>query len=123
VSLLSPSSQFSSVSDKAVNSLISSGISYSQSQQQSALQSMKDTLSAILPSQFTAIQREIRKQQLTDYFFITNSLSANKNLNSTADVSKLQLDVLERIGDLLNSNSLPNEGYFNILQNNLVLSN
>jgi len=84
---------------------------------------MKDTLSAILPSQFTAIQREIRKQQLTDYFFITNSLSANKNLNSTADVSKLQLDVLERIGDLLNSNSLPNEGYFNILQNNLVLSN
>jgi len=77
VSLLSPSSQFSSVSDKAVNSLISSGISYSQSQQQSALQSIKDTLTAILPSQFTAIQREIRKQQLTDYFFITNSLSTN----------------------------------------------
>jgi len=32
---------------------------------------MKDTLAAIFPSQFTTIQREIRKQQLTDYFFIT----------------------------------------------------
>jgi len=77
VASLPPSSQFSSVSDKAVNSLISSGISYSQSQQQSTLQSIKDTLTAILPSQFTTIQKEIRKQQLTDYFFITHSLSTN----------------------------------------------
>jgi len=77
VALLSPSSQFSGASDKAVNSLISSGINYSLSQQQSTLQSMKDTLTAILPTQFTSIQREIRKQQLTDYFFITHSLSTN----------------------------------------------
>jgi len=70
---------------------------------------MKDTLTAILPSQFTTIQREIRKQQLTDYFFITHSLSTNEDLNSTSAISQLQLDVLETIGDLFNSNSLPNE--------------
>jgi len=78
VASLPPSSLFSSVSDKAVNSLISSGISYSQSQQQSTLQSMKDTLAATLPTQFTSIQSEIRKQQLTDYFSITHSLSLNE---------------------------------------------
>jgi len=70
---------------------------------------MKDTLIAILPSQFTTIQKEIRKQQLTDYMFIINSLSTNQYLNSTAAISQLELDVLEQIGDLLNNNSLPNE--------------
>jgi len=33
------------------------------------------------------------------------------------------MDVLEQIGDLLNNNSLPNEGYFKIIQDNLNLSN
>jgi len=82
---------------------------------------MKDSLSSLTPSLFTTIQKEIKKQQLTDYFFIANSLIVNQYLNATSAISQLLLDVIEQIGDLLNANSLPNEGVFQITQNSLIL--
>jgi len=50
-----------------------------------------------------------------------NSLTANSNLNATGNLSQLQLNLTQQIGDLLNANSLPNEGQFSMYGQNISL--
>lgn len=89
--------------------MIASGITYSESEQQSVLDLMMATLSAPIGGSFADIQTNLRNQQLYDYFKVTNSLDEKNNLSGITNLASSSVDLTNKIALLVNANSLPNE--------------
>ncbi|KAL4476117.1 hypothetical protein ABPG74_009850 [Tetrahymena malaccensis] len=112
VTLMLPSSStFSSLSNKAIASLVST-IKLTPEQQNDQLISLQAALSedwSQVPYQtLTVTEKSQRNQQIYDYFkILDNMANSTQSVNSTT--SNLQIDISNKLGEKMNYNSLPNE--------------
>ncbi|KAL4504649.1 hypothetical protein ABPG73_021496 [Tetrahymena malaccensis] len=112
VTLMLPSSStFSSLSNKAIASLVSS-IQLTSEQENDQLTSLQSALSqdwSQVPYQTLSVtEKSQRNQQIYDYFkILDNMVNSTQSVNST--ISNLQLDISNKLGDKMNYNALPNE--------------
>ncbi|EAS06080.3 furin-like repeat protein (macronuclear) [Tetrahymena thermophila SB210] len=104
-------STFSTLSNKAVSSLFSS-IKLTQQEQANQLSNIQSFVSqdwTQTPYQsLTDAQKQIKTQQIYDYFKIIDNMATSSPSQDTS-ITSLQLDISTKLGQKMNYNSLPNE--------------
>ncbi|EAR87813.3 transmembrane protein, putative (macronuclear) [Tetrahymena thermophila SB210] len=109
--LLPSSSTFSSLSNKAIASLMPT-IKLTLDQQNSQLTSLQSALSedwSQVPYQNLSVaEKSIKNQLIFDFFKIIDSM-ANSSQSSNSTSQNLQIDISNKLGEKMNYNSLPNE--------------
>ncbi|KAL4504648.1 hypothetical protein ABPG73_021495 [Tetrahymena malaccensis] len=109
--LLPTQSTFSSLSNKAIQSLMST-VKLTSDQQSEQLKNIQSSLSedwSLVPYQSLSMAvKSQRNQQIHDFFQIVDKM-ANNTQSQNSTISDLQIDISNKLTEKMNYNALPNE--------------